>query len=236
MPVPMTPELEILIQVHGALGARDPQALESALSALAPRLPGGGIDVLALEETLLQAVLFVGFPQALGAVGVWRRVSGHTPRDPEGEQRGPRDESVPPREGWEVRGTRVCRAVYGPQFEGLRANITALHPALDRWMLEDGYGRVLGRPGADLALRELAIVAILAVQDVPVQLHSHLRGALRQGVSFDTLERVLGLVEPWIATAGARDRVKETWRKLRAGRSSEAPEQAGSSVTIEGEG
>ena len=55
-----------------------------------------------------------------------------------------------------ARGEATCAAVYGPFYERLRLNIRALHPALDAWMIVEGYGKVLGRPGLDLARRELA--------------------------------------------------------------------------------
>ena len=48
-------------------------------------------------------------------------------------------------------------------------------------MLAEGYGKVLGRPGLALEVRELCIVAILAGQDAAPQLYAHLRGALNVG-------------------------------------------------------
>jgi 4-carboxymuconolactone decarboxylase len=60
-------------------------------------------------------------------------------------------------------------------------------------MVEDGYGRVLGRPGLDLAVRELCIVALLCRQDAPRQLYSHLRGALNTGASVDDVTEAVAL-------------------------------------------
>ncbi len=54
-----------------------------------------------------------------------------------------------------------------------------------------GYGKVLGRPGLDLATRELCIVALLAVLRTPRQLYSHLRGALNAGAPPPEMEEVL---------------------------------------------
>ena len=50
-------------------------------------------------------------------------------------------------------------------------------------MIVEGYGKVLSRPGLDIATRELAIVAFLTVDNRPKQLMSHIRGALRVGVT-----------------------------------------------------
>ena len=57
------------------------------------------------------------------------------------------------------------------------------HPDLARWILEDGYGKVLSRPILSLRERELIVVAVLAALDLPLQLESHVRGALRVGAT-----------------------------------------------------
>lgn len=125
------------------------------------------------EEMLLQAHLFVGFPDALAALALWRERSGRPAP-------AARDEAC---EEWQKRGPAVCRIVYGENYPKLRRNVADIHPEMDRWMLDGGYGRVLGRGGLDLATRELCIVALLVVWDAPRQLHSHLRGALHAGAS-----------------------------------------------------
>jgi 4-carboxymuconolactone decarboxylase len=76
-------------------------------------------------------------------------------------------------------------------YEKLRLNIRDLHPLLDEWMVVEGYGKVLGRPGLDLARRELCIVAACAASGQDRQLHSHLHGALNVGVSADALGATL---------------------------------------------
>jgi 4-carboxymuconolactone decarboxylase len=73
----------------------------------------------------------------------------------------------------------------------LRQNIRALHPALDAWMITDGYGKVLSRPGLDLKTRELCIVAACAASGQQRQLHSHLHGALNAGASTAEVEDAL---------------------------------------------
>ena len=64
----------------------------------------------------------------------------------------------------DARGEATCAAVYGAMYETLRENIRALHPALDEWMITEGYGKVLSRPGLDLPRRELCIVAACAAR------------------------------------------------------------------------
>ncbi|MEO5568520.1 MAG: carboxymuconolactone decarboxylase family protein, partial [Gemmatimonadaceae bacterium] len=84
---------------------------------------------------------------------------------------------------WEARGRETCRAVYGSMYDKLRENISVLHPALDSWMIVEGYGKVLSRPGLDLPRRELCIVAACVASGQERQLHSHLHGALNVGVA-----------------------------------------------------
>jgi 4-carboxymuconolactone decarboxylase len=156
---------EILIDVAASLASRRPEPLERALRLAARFAPPSAID-----EVLLQSHLFVGFPLALEAFLVWRRILPDSVRDSA--------DAV----DWEVRGADVCRMVYGANYDKLRANVSSLHPQLDSLMLT-AYGRVIGREGLDLVTRELCIVGLLAVWDSPRQLHSHLRGALNAGAT-----------------------------------------------------
>lgn len=196
--VTLSPDREALVALSAALAARDTARLEAAL-----RIAAATADPEAVEETILQSYLFLGYPASLNAFGLWRSVSGHDAASPAQD----RDE-------WEERGARVCQAVYGGQYEGLRANIGRLHRDMERWMVEEGYGKVLGRPGLDLPTRELCIVALLTVQDVPRQLYSHLRGALNVGASAAEVARALEIAVP-SCSANAANRARETWASVR---------------------
>lgn len=141
-----------------------------------------------IEEVILQSYLFAGFPRTLNAAREWRRVSGRpAPATDEGEQLDRADE-------WRTRGEETCAIVYGPFYERLRQNIRALHPALDAWMIVEGYGKVLSRPELDLARRELCIVAACAASRQERQLHSHLHGALHAGASESAITDTLGVI------------------------------------------
>ncbi len=154
-------------------------------------------DAGEVEEAILQSYLFLGYPAALNAFGRWRDITGREAGDP------------PPDEGrWRERGERVCAAVYGGQYESLRENVRRLHPEMEQWMLDEGYGKVLGRPGLPLTTRELCIVALLAVLDAPRQLYSHVRGALNVGASPLAVRRALTLAAPF-GTEEARLRASE---------------------------
>lgn len=183
----LSPEVGRLVRISAAVAARDPGRLEEALREAAHG------DHARVDEALLQAHLFVGFPIALEALVLWRAVCGHPPAGPAGED---------PSE-WADRGAAVCARVYGANYPKLRANVRAIHPDLNRWMVEGGYGRVIGRPGLDLATRELCVAGLLVAWDAPRQLHSHLRGALNAGAGRDDLAEAVEIAVPYAAPAAA---------------------------------
>lgn len=196
---PRKSEREALIALSAALATRD-----RARVAEAARRAAVEADPAAVEEMLLQSHLFVGFPDALAALALWREASGRPAPAPLAEGC----------EGWTERGERVCAAVYGANYPRLRANVAAVHPEMDRWMVEGGYGRVLGRPGLDLAMRELCVAALLAVWNTPRQLHSHLRGALNAGASPAEVDRAVEIACEYL-DGPASERVRELWSEVR---------------------
>lgn len=160
-----------------------------------------------IEEVILQSYLFAGFPRTLNAAREWRRVSGRpAPSFDEGEQLDRADE-------WRKQGELTCAIVYGPFYERLRQNIRALHPALDTWMIVEGYGKVLSRPALDLARRELCIVAACAASKQDRQLHSHLHGALHAGASEAAITDTLGAISTLISPDDAA-RYRQLWAKV----------------------
>ena len=108
--------------------------------------------------------------------------------------------AAPDLDRWRQQGEATCAIIYGKFYEKLRHNIAALHPALDEWMIVEGYGKILSRPGLDLALRELCVVAACVAAGQDRQLHSHLHGALNTGSTEQELRAVLdaleGVVDP----------------------------------------
>ena len=173
----------VLVQLSAAIAAGDEATVRYWLLQASRDVPFEHV-----EELVLQSYLFCGFPRALNAAREWRRVSQRfAPASDEGED-------VSLAEEWRARGEQTCAAVYGSMYEKLRLNVRDLHPALDAWMVVDGYGKVLSRPGLDLARRELCIVAACAAMAQDRQLHSHLRGALNVGVDPAVLGEVLDAI------------------------------------------
>ena len=82
---------------------------------------------------------------------------------------------------WQRRGERLCRRVYGPDYARLRAFMQGLDPDLDHWMILEGYGKTLARPGLGAVERELVTVAALTALGWTRQASAHALGALRVG-------------------------------------------------------
>jgi 4-carboxymuconolactone decarboxylase len=182
-------ETRTLVRLAGIIAAgTEPHLREALARAAAVCRPEW------VEEVVLQSYLFAGFPRALNAAREWRRASGRpAPSEDAGEDFANASQ-------WRRNGEATCATVYGPFYERLRHNIRQLHPALDAWMIVDGYGKVLSRPALDLRRRELCVVAACALARQDRQLHSHLHGALHAGASpaevRDALDSIADLLGP----------------------------------------
>jgi 4-carboxymuconolactone decarboxylase len=186
------------------------QGYEPELRERVGPLRASQTPVVWVEELLLQSVLMCGYPRALVAFTVWRKFSGvSAPESDEGQDYSQITE-------WTRRGEDVCGKVYGENYRKLRESIRTLHPAIDAWMITEGYGRTLARPGLDLMRRELCTVAQTCVLESPRQVHSHLRGALNAGATFGQIEGVLSIVNPLLSFDQWK-KIKELWRTVREG-------------------
>lgn len=168
----------------------------------------GVAPVSAVEEVLLQSYLFAGFPRALNAMRVWREVSGQ-----QAPAETPPARQIAPTE-LRRRGEDLCRTVYGDKYDALRHAVSRLHPALDAWMVMDGYGKVLSRPGLTLAQRELCIVAACAASEQTPQLESHLRGARNCGATIEDLAQTLSALTD-IVSREALSAAREELNRIR---------------------
>src|SRR6266480_977383 len=132
---PLEAGVRQLVRIAGAIAGSPEGQMRSTMSDAIDE-----VDPVAVEEIILQSYLFAGFPRALNAARAWRSVSGRQApsEDPEASA----DLNL-----WRERGEETCEIVYGDSYEKLRKNIRDLHPALDEWMIVDGYGKVLSRPG-----------------------------------------------------------------------------------------
>ena len=192
-----------LVRLAAAITVSGEEQVREALERAAEATPHEWI-----EELILQSYLFAGFPRTLNAARDWRRISGRPAPETD------RETDIGDLESWQARGEQTCSTVYGPFYDGLRHNIRTLHPALDSWMIVDGYGKVLGRPGLDLKRRELCIVACCAVARQSRQLHSHLHGALHAGATVAEVSGALDAIE-YMLDADAMRGVRFLWARVR---------------------
>jgi 4-carboxymuconolactone decarboxylase len=201
---PLDAETRSLVRLAAVITAADEPVLRTAMGDAAASVRGEWV-----EELVLQSYLFAGFPRALNAAREWRRATGVAP--PEADEA---EELWRAGAEWAARGEATCKAVYGPAYERLRRNIRMLHPALDAWMITEGYGKVLSRPGLDLPRRELCVIAACVAAAQERQLHAHLHGALNvdapESWVTDTLASLEGVVP-----APALDAAGMLWARVR---------------------
>lgn len=197
-----------------ALAAAIARGEESDLRERVDEAAEAGVPNIWIDELILQSTLMVGYPRTLIAASLWRDVAGVP------AEQGDTDLDYREHEAWSRRGEETCHRVYGENYSKLRRNVATLHPALDVWMLTEGYGRTLSRPGLDLKRREFCVIVQTAVLNTPRQLHSHLRGALNADATFEEVEHVLSVANPllsyddWKAVKELWDHVQDAWNRL----------------------
>lgn len=139
-----------------------------------------------LYEVILQNYLFAGYPAAIEGFKVFREVVQEKPKMAiEGDA-----------QQWKSRGLALGRQVYSEEFERLMTHLRGLSPELAEWMVVEGYGKVLSRPGLGAKERELCAIATLLVSGWERQLRSHIRGALNVGATVAEVEEVILQLRP----------------------------------------
>lgn len=131
-----------------------------------------------LEETLLQATLFFGFPRVVTA---FEQLLANWP-----VAAVPSGGALPP-EQQGAKGRELFAAIYGKHDEAVRARLRSFHREFHDFVLDEAYGRVLTRPGLQPRTRELLAAAALALMGQRPQFVAHARGALRFGASREEL-------------------------------------------------
>ena len=175
--VPLNPKefplehVRLLARLSWTGAIRDDVGFDAALQSTIE----AEIDSRIVREVLLQLYLFCGIPTC---IRVFSRLYEQAPEA--------WVSSLPIQEDrteslllWQERGQHLFERIYGQVAKRLFDRVAYFHPDLARWMITEGYGKVLMRPGVPVAVRELCIIPVLAVLDHPDQLRSHIRGALR---------------------------------------------------------
>ena len=158
---------------------------KTAIKAASLKANRAGARIPAIYEIMLQSYLFLGFPRMLTAAECFRETFPDFDVTIGAPKRTKRFGI------WKGRGEELCRKVYADNFEKLKKRVRHFSQEIFEWMILEGYGKVLSRPGLDIKKRELAIVAMLMVDNRPKQMFSHIRGALNVGVSRKLLRTVI---------------------------------------------
>lgn len=133
-----------------------------------------------LHELFIHLSLVLGFPAMLegfdfvSTIRPAARPSGHTRRQG---------------------GKAVLHRIYGKQTRKLLQHFDRLHPEARGMIVNEVYGRVFTRPGLSLKERELINLTVLSLQGFERQVYSHVRGALRAGVSVESLTTAMTRIE-----------------------------------------
>ncbi len=135
-----------------------------------------------VEEALLQAVLFCGFPRVVTAfeqlADVWP-----TATPPTG--------GAVPAAAQAAAGQALFATVYGSNTAAVDGLLRSFHADFHAFVLEAAYGRILARPHLPARSREILAVALLAAQDQPRQFAGHARGARHCGATMEELHEAL---------------------------------------------
>jgi|tagenome__1003787_1003787.scaffolds.fasta_scaffold20861843_1 4-carboxymuconolactone decarboxylase len=190
-----------LVRAAAVIAAGDELAIRAALADASE-----AVRTEWVEELILQSYLFCGFPRSLNAMREWRRLTGKAVAS---------DVDDGDAAEWRRRGEETCQLVYGEMYERLRVNIRGLHPELDEWMIVEGYGKVLSRPGLDLGRRELCIVAACAASGQDRQLHSHLHGARNVGVAAEVVTEAVDALAG-VVTESRMATIRLLWRRVQS--------------------
>ena len=188
-----------LVALSAAIAGGDP----GSVAAGAEETLHHGVSPEALYETLLQSYLFVGFPraiEALFAAGPVLKRHGWAP--PSAGRADP--------EGWVRAGEALCRRVYGRNYAKLVDTMRGLSPDLASWMILEGYGKTLSRPGLSATTREYCVVAILTTTRMWRQLRSHAIGAVNVGGTRAGVRESIVLCGPVAGEAAVREALRVT--------------------------
>lgn len=183
-----------LLAVYSAAIALDDEDLLKLVTNEAERFDLKRED---LYEVVLQSYLFLGFPRMLNAA---EALNQQLPAEQV------QSDVVPISTGeskdWWEKGTALCKQIYGDKYEPLKRKVVSMAPEAFRWMLIEGYGKVLSREGLSIRARELSIIAFLTIENRPKQLRSHILGALNVGASQELIDQIISDLSS-LAPAGA---------------------------------
>ncbi len=134
-----------------------------------------------IYEALLQTYLFAGFPSALISLKIY----GEYFTIPKSAK------ILDSYKNYYDTGIKTNQKIYGRNQSKLLGNVEKFSPELSKWLIIEGYGKVLSRIGLSLKERELCIIAQLTALKFEVQLYSHIIGAFKQKAKYQEVYDVI---------------------------------------------
>lgn len=171
-----------LAMYSAAVALADEEAMTEVISLGREK----GLSAEMFYEIVLQSYLFLGFPRMLTAAETLAEVFPSAHNGFELEQ-----VSSSESKEWFERGVELCQKVYAEKYGSLMQRVGAMAPEVFRWMIIEGYGKVLSRPVLDIISRELSIIAFLMMENREKQLRSHIMGAINVGAPVSLVRTVI---------------------------------------------
>ena len=145
-----------------------------------------------LYEVLLQNYLFAGYPNSMLFLKILRKNFSLGVLNKNDDMNLYHFKKI---------GEKNCKKVYGDKYYRLIKNVKEFSPDLAKWIVLEGYGKVLGRKALSLKQRELCIISALCALKYEDQLFSQINGAIRNGVSYtDVKKNILNLKQVGMKT------------------------------------
>lgn len=151
------------------------------IEILIGKLKYKNFKAIKIYETILHSYLFCGFPATIESLKIFRKYYKNykSVRIEQSVQK------------LKKSGENNCKLIYKNNFNKLLYNMNRISPEMKDWMILEGYGKVMSRNGLSLYERELITIAILTARYFEFQLHSHLKGCIHLGASFDLIKDIL---------------------------------------------
>jgi len=90
------------------------------------------------------------------------------------------------------KGWKKFEEIHGPVAKATVNSLKDISPELGRFVTEFAFGDIYSRPGLDLKTRQMVTIASLTtLGSAPLQLKSHIRGALNVGCTKQEIVEVL---------------------------------------------
>ncbi len=90
------------------------------------------------------------------------------------------------------KGWKKFEEIHGPVAKATLESLKDVSPELGQFVTEFAFGEIYSRPGLDLKTRQLLTIAsLVTLGNAPLQLKSHIKGALNVGCSQHEIVEVI---------------------------------------------